>query len=175
MVPSTKTDIEVMSDKEKSYVTFDSTEIIGAEVMEYMPEDETFKPVIILTWGKFIYPIDAGTHYFYAVGGGEHDFIKVEALKSKQYYIAMRKTVGWVTSGGVYMEPRTEKEGVDMVNKGSLHTLVQYTPAMQEWFDKTLNSDTEEFRKTVKERFIEWQEDDMKDKTLHPEDGFALR
>ncbi|HIM76000.1 MAG TPA: hypothetical protein EYM48_07520 [Campylobacterales bacterium] len=174
-VPSQVTEASIINSRQKAYVIFSSQELGGGRanpIFEYLPETEELKLVIIMgSHEKYIYPVDQGVHYFYSMGGETYDFLKVDALKGKKYY-SLIDTVFWTfrMTAPIVSKPTTD---VETIQELDTKLLIQNSPKSVAWYEK--RKDNSDFKKAVKERFLEWKEDDMQDKTLHQEDGFDIK
>jgi hypothetical protein len=174
-VPSAVTEDKIINNDQMAYAIF-STEALGAgrgdPIFEYFPKTQTFKLVTIITsYQKYIYPMPAGTHYFYSMGGETYDFVKIKAAKGKKYYINI-DTVFWSFRMTTPIEfvPTTDKDVIQEIEK---RALIQNNAKTQAWYYK--RKDNPKFKAKVKERFEDWKEDDMKDKTLLEKDGFNIK
>jgi len=173
-IPSQKVQKDIITNKEMSYMIFGVEEISisrAEPIFEYFPETETFRLVTIMgSHQKYIYEMPEGVHYFYSMGGETYDFLKVEAQKGKKYYSSI-DTVFWTfrMTTPIVFNPTTDPDLIEDINK---KTLVENSKRSQLWYEKRKNN--QEFKAAVKERFLEWKEDDMKEKTLNKEDGFKI-
>lgn len=173
-VPSKNTEANIINNKDKAYIIF-STEELGAgrgnPIFEYLPEEETFKFVSIMaSYQTFIYPVEEGVHYFYSMGGETYDFLKVEASKGKKYFTNI-ETIFWTfrMTTPIEFEPTVDK---DLIAKFKERTLIDNLPKSKIWYEQ--RKDDPQFKAKVKERFLDWKEDDMEDKTLQAKDGFEI-
>jgi len=174
-VPSKATDASIINDEKMAYVIF-ATEEIGPRaepIFEYIPQKEEFKLVAILgSFQKFIYKVKPGIHYFYSMGGETHDFLKVEAEAGKKYYVHI-ETVFWsfhMTTPLVFAAT-TDKEIIDEIDKET--QLIENSQNSIKWYEQ--RKDNPDFKAAVKERFEDWMEDDMQEKTMPASSGFALK
>lgn len=174
-IPSMQTEDKIINNDQVAYAIF-TTEELGAgrgdPIFEYFPDTQTFKLVAIMTsHEKYIYPISEGTHYFYSMGGETYDFVKVEAKKAKKYYINI-VTVFWTwrMTTPIEFEPVTDKDDAKDFDR---NLLIQNNQKTLEWFNA--RKDNPDFKAKVKERFEDWKEDDMEDKTLFVKDGFDIK
>jgi len=174
-VPSQITEDKIINNDQVAYAIFSTSALGGGRgnpIFEYFPETQTFKLVAIMTsFQKYIYPMPAGTHYFYSMGGETYDFVKVKAKKGKKYYINI-DTVFWSfrMTTPIEFEPTTDKELIQEIEE---RALIQNNSKTLAWFNQ--RKDNPKFKAKVKERFEDWKEDDMEDKTLLEKDGFNIK
>jgi len=173
-MPSMKTEAQIINSDQVAYTIFATQELAGKgePIFEYFPDTQTFKLVAIMTrHEKYIYPMPEGTHYFYSMGGETYDFIRVEAKKGKKYYVNIDTVFwSWRMTPPIEFEPVTDKEDIEDFDR---NLLVQNNQKTFEWFNK--RKDNPDFKEKVKDRFEDWAEDDMEDKTLFAKDGFDVR
>jgi len=172
--PSKSKEADIVNDKNKAYVIF-GVEKIGHfhHILEYFPETETFKPVTIVRYNqKYIYPVDAGTHYFYRTGEGGDDFLRVDTGKGKKYFVRVDTdflTFNISLAGAFGLFPATDKESIEGFSE---RVLVDNSQRTMEWFKE--KNDDPEFITDIKEMFLDWREDEMKDETMFEKDGVTL-
>jgi len=171
-VPAKEESVNIKKDGTKSYITF-GVEKIGyyAPLLEYIPQSDSFKHVtIIKPEEKYIYEVDEGEHYFYSMAGEDYDFIKVNVEKGKMYYINI-DSVFWSMkfsmTAPIFFIPVTDKNELDTFENKQL---ISNTQKIKEWFDKRIHDP--EFKEDFQERFLEWKDEDMEEKTLSK--GFNL-
>ncbi|MDC0932287.1 hypothetical protein OAR97_00435 [Arcobacteraceae bacterium] len=174
-LPSKATESKIINSEKLAYVIFGAEEIGATRtnpIFEYFPESETFKFVTILTSNqKYIYPITPGTHYFYSIGGATYDFLKVEAIEGYKYFTNLDVIFWtWRLTTPIVFEPTKDIELIKVINS---RILIENKPLSKKWFD--IRKNNLDFKAKVKDRFEDWKEDDMKDKTLYIEDGFPIK
>ena len=174
-VPSKATDASIINDEKMAYVIF-ATGKIGPRaepIFEYIPETQEFKLVTILgQYQKFIYPTEAGTHYFYSMGGESYDFLKVETEAGKKYYVHIEfPFFTWRLTPPLLLVPTTDKDVIEEIDTET--QLIMNSQNTQKWYEQ--RKDNPDFKAAVKERFEDWMEDDMQEKTMPASSGFALK
>lgn len=174
-VPSDVSEADIMNSTQKAYVIFATQKLGGNRgnpIFEYFPESETFKLVTILGSNqKYIYPTDEGVHYFYSMGGETYDFLKVNAEAGKKYYAAIETVFwSWHMTTPIIFEPTKDVEKIQAIEK---QQLIQNNATTIAWYNK--RKDNPNFKAAVKERFNEWKQEDIAEKTLHKGDGFPIK
>lgn len=171
--PSVKSNTEVFTDKQSSYITFSRTpsfvgSAIPCAVSEFNYDTKEVNLVGVLFSGeRIVQKVQPGIHYYYLSGGENDDYIKVQTEGGHLYYVNTYIAMG-VMTGRTYFDPlhqtsHTPQE-IDQI------TLVEPNEDAYDYF----RNNKQDILSEIMEDFPEWSQEEYKEKQILPQNGFPI-